>query len=138
MSAPVANAVTRLYEVAQGRDWIAHHWEDFVAIHAPDVVVESRSSAGQRYIALGLENALAEARSLTDVGLPHITMEPIAVRGDHAAVIRWINWCDETEQGGGPATVDEVAVVEANDDGKVWRVTMYDSTEAALAALAEL
>jgi hypothetical protein len=131
------NAVTRLYEPLQGRDWVTHHWDDFAAIHSSEVVVEARSGAGQRYVALGRENALAEARSLTDVGLPHIRMEPLAVRGDHLALIRWVNWTDETEHGGGPAAVVEVGVVETDDDGKVCSVTIFDDEEGGLAELEE-
>ena len=132
-----SNEVTRLYEPAQGRDWVANHWDDFVAIHAEDVVVESRSREGQRYLAIGIDNAMAEARSLTDVGLPHITMEPLAVRGDRLALIRWVNWADETEHGGGPATVEEIGLVEANGDGKVCVVTIFDPDDMDL-ALTEL
>lgn len=142
MRDPVADAapsndVTRLYERPQGRNWVANHWDDFVAIHADDVVVESRSDAGQRYVAIGLENAMAEARSLTDVGLPHIRMEPLAVRGDRVALIKWVNWTDETDHGGGPATVEEIAVVEANDHGRVCVVTIFGPEDIDL-ALAEL
>ena len=116
---------------------MAQHWEEFVDIHADDVVVEARSRAGQRYVAIGLENAMAEARSLTDVGLPHMRMEPLAVRGDRLALIRWVNWADETDHGGGQATVEEIGVIETNAHGKVCIVTIFDPNDVDL-ALAEL
>jgi hypothetical protein len=127
------NAVTRLYEPAQGRDWVAHHWHAFVAIHADDVVVEARTTAGQRYRVQGREAATTEARSLSDVGLHHLTMEPLAVHGERLALIRWVNWADETEHGGGPASVEQVVVVEANADGRVASVVIFEPDDAALA-----
>lgn len=128
-----ANAVTRLYEGAQGRDWVAGHWEEFVAIHASDVIVEARTAAGQRYQVQGRDAAVAEARSLSEVGLRHLTMEPLAVHGDRLALIRWVNWADETEHGGGPASVEQVVVVEADADGDVASVVIFEPDDAELA-----
>ena len=129
------NAVTRLYEAPQGRDWVAQHWDEFVDIHAEDVVVEARNSAGQRYVVSGRDAAVAEARSLSDVGLRHLTMEPLAVRGDHLAAIRWTNWVEETDVGGGAAAVDQFGVVTTNSDGKVCSVTIFEDAASALAEL---
>jgi hypothetical protein len=128
-----SNAVTRLYETAQGRDWVLHQWDEFVAIHAPDVVVEARSGAGQRYEVRGRDAAVSEARSLSDVGLRHLAMEPLAVHGERLALIRWVNWTDETDYGGGPASVEQVVVVEADGDGKVAQVVIFEPDDAALA-----
>jgi hypothetical protein len=131
------NAVTRLYETAQGRDWVLQHWDAFVSIHAVDVVVEARSAAGERYRVQGRDATMAEARSLSDVGLHHLTMEPIAVRGDRLALIRWVNWANTTEHGGGPATVEQIAVAETDADGKVAMVVIFEPEDIEL-ALAEL
>lgn len=134
MSGPVpVNAVTLLYEVAQGRDWADHTFDDFAAIHAEDVVVEARTHAGERYRVEGRDAAMTEARSLSDVGLVHITMEPLDVRGDRLALIRWFNWSDDTDHGGGPANVDQVGVAELNDDGLVQHVVIFDAEDLDLA-----
>jgi hypothetical protein len=128
-----SNAVTRLYGPAQGRDWVTRHWDEFVAIHALDVVVEARTAVGQRYRVRGRDAAVSEARSLSDVGLKHLTMEPLSVHGDRLALIRWVNWTDETEHGGGPASVEQVVVVEADADGRVAEVLIFEPDDAALA-----
>jgi len=120
------NAVTRLYQPLQGHDWVTRHWEEFVSVHAEDVVVEARTPAGLRYRVQGRDAVLAEARSLSEVGLHHLTMEPLDVRGDRLALIRWVNWEAETEHGGGPASVEQVVVVEADDGGRVSVVVIFD------------
>lgn len=131
------NAVTRLYRQSQGRDWVSHQWDRFVSIHAEDVVVEARTPVGERYRVQGRDAAMAEARSLSDVGLRHLTMEPVAVRGDRLALIRWENWADETEHGGGPATVEQIVVVETDTDGRVTMVVIFEADDVEL-AMAEL
>jgi len=131
----VENAVTRLYQHVQGDDWVARHWDDFVAIHAPDVVVESRTAGATVYRVRGREQAVAEARSLSDMGLTSVTTEPLAVRGERLAMIRWVNYADETPDGGGPAMVEQVGVVEANEDGQVASVTIFPTAELARAEL---
>jgi hypothetical protein len=60
-------------------------------------------------------------------------MEPLAVHGDRLALIRWVNWADETELGGGPASVEQVVVVEADDDGKVASVLIFEPDDTAVA-----
>lgn len=127
------NAVTRLYEGLDGQDWVARHGAAFVAIHAEDVVVEARSHAGERYRVDGRDAAMQEARSLSDVGVRHVTMEPLDVRGDRLALIRWLNWSDDNHHGGGPANVDQVGVVEINPGGKVQRVVIFDAEDIELA-----
>ena len=128
-----SNEITRLYAMAQGRDWVSRHWDEFVAIHAEGVVVEARTEAGQRYQVRGRDQVVAEARSMSDVGLRHITMEPLAVHGERVALIRWVSWTDETDYGGGPASVEQVVVVEGDDDGKVASVVIFEATHTALA-----
>ena len=133
MADEITNAVTRLYACAQGRDWVETSFDAFADIHAADVVVEARTHAGQRYEVRGRDEAMREARSLSDVGLRHVTMEPLEVRGDRLALIRWLNWSDDTDLGGGPANVDQVGVAELDEVGKVRRVVIFDMEDLELA-----
>ena len=129
------NSVTRLYSGLDGRDWVAQHWDEFVGVHAEEVVVEARTDAGMRYRVLGRDEAVAEARSLSDVGLRHLRMEPLAVRGDHLAAIRWVNWADETDHGGGLATVDQYCVVATDHEDRVCLVLIFEDEASAVAEL---
>jgi hypothetical protein len=117
---------------------VSQRWHEFVAIHAENVLVEARTGAGQRYQVRGRDAVVAEARSLSDVGLRHLTMEPLAVHGDRLALIRWVNWTDETEHGGGPASLEQIAVVETDVRGKVAVVVIFepDGLDLATAELA--
>ncbi len=133
----IANAVTRLYEGVGGPDWVAHNWDGFVAVHADDVVVEARTKEGLRYQVTGRDAAMAEARSLSDVGLRDLTMQPLAVRGRHLALIRWVNTGDHADHGGGPADVEQLAVTQVDASGHVEMVVIFEPDDIH-AAMVEL
>ncbi len=69
---------------------------------------------------------MAEARSLYDVGLTHMTVEPLEVRGERVALVRFLNTGGHAEHGGGTADVEQLAVCEANDAGLVSRVVIFE------------
>ena len=127
------NAVTLLYADLEGDDWVDRHWERFVARHAEDVVVESRSSEGERYRMVGRDETTQEAKSLYDVGLRRLTVTPIAVRGDQLALIRFTNFAESTEDGGGPAVVEQVCVCQTNAQGLISLVVIFEDADMELA-----
>jgi class 3 adenylate cyclase/ketosteroid isomerase-like protein len=133
-SRPVAveNAVTRLYAGLDGERWVERHLDQFVAIHDPDVVVEARSTAGERYRTEGRDLSMAEAGSLYEVGLTRLTAEALAVRGERLALMRFVNTRQESEHGG-PADVEQICVTETNEAGLLSRIVIFepqDLTEA--------
>jgi ketosteroid isomerase-like protein len=134
-ASPVENALTRRVVAIGGPRWIDRNWDAFVANHAEDVVVEARTSAGERYRFVGLEDSMREARSLYEMGLTFLGVEPLAVRGDRLALIHFLNRAESTEHGGGQADISQFALMEANHAGLISHVVIFDDIRPAVAEL---
>jgi ketosteroid isomerase-like protein len=118
----VGRVINRLGAAIRRRDWDAYR-----AFMRDDIVIRDRRAVFGTDI-VGVAEAERNSQTMYELGLTDTVAEGIAMRGEHLELMR-IRWFYDR----GDTEVQSLLLVEADDDGLMSAMTLFDADDLATA-----